>query len=126
MKTVVDYKYAKSHEWVDFGDDGVATIGITDYAQQEMGDLVFVNLPQEGDSVEAGEIFGDVESVKAVSEVYCPISGTVVAVNEELMDNPALINEQPYDAWFIKVGEITDKEELLSAEQYEQMIEAEK
>ncbi len=125
MKTPEDLQYSKSHEWIEFTDEGLAVIGITDYAQQEMGDLVFVNLPQEGDRVEAGEIFGDVESVKAVSEVYCPVSGVVAAVNEDLMDNPALINEQPYEAWFIKVGEICDQEELLSAGQYEEMIAAE-
>nr|MCR4956365.1 glycine cleavage system protein GcvH [Lachnospiraceae bacterium] len=91
----------------------------TDYAQKELGDLVFVNLPEEGDEIEAGEAFADVESVKAVSDVFSPVTGEVVEVNEELMDNPAAINETPYDAWFVKVKNVTAKEELLSAEDYD-------
>ena len=103
--------YAKSHEWVKEEGD-VVTIGLTDYAQSELGDLVFVNLPEEGDSVSVGEAFGDVESVKAVSDVYSPISGVVCEINEELLDAPESINGAPYDAWFIKVKEVSEKEEL--------------
>ena len=95
------------------------TVGLTDYAQQELGDLVFVNLPMAGDAVTAGEAFGDVESVKAVSDVFSPVSGEVAEINEELLDAPQLINETPYDAWFIKVENVGDTEELLSAAEYE-------
>ena len=90
-----------------------------------MGDLVFVNLPEEGDEVTVGEAFADVESVKAVSDVYSPVSGTVCEVNEELLDTPETINETPYDAWLIKVGEITEKEELLTAAEYEKFVDSE-
>ena len=107
--------YSKSHEWVKEEGD-VAVIGLTDFAQSELGDLVFVNLPEEEDEVTVGEAFSDVESVKAVSDVYSPVSGVVCEVNEELLDAPERINEAPYDAWFVKVKDITDKEELLTAE----------
>lgn len=110
--------FSKSHEWVNFIDDTTATVGLTDFAQSELGGLVFVNLPEEGDEVTAGEPFADVESVKAVSDVYCPVSGTVAEINEELLDAPEKINDEPYEAWFIKVENITDKEELLDEEEY--------
>ena len=111
MNFPADLKYAKSHEWVrQEGDTYV--IGLTDFAQDELGDIVFVNLPQEGDAVSAGEAFSDVESVKAVSDVLSPVSGTVVAVNEELMDDPAKVNSDPYGAWFIKVENVSEVEEL--------------
>ena len=93
--------------------------GLTDFAQHALGDIVFVNLPQEGDPVTAGEALGDVESVKAVSDVLSPVSGVVKAVNEELLDNPALVNEDPYGAWLIQVEQMTDEEELLDAAAYE-------
>ena len=102
--------------------DGTVTVGLTDYAQQELGDLVFVNLPAVDDAVTAGEAFGDVESVKAVSDVFSPVSGVVSEVNEELLDSPQLINETPYDAWMIKVSDVGDTEELLSAAEYEAFI----
>ncbi|MGN0297620.1 MAG: glycine cleavage system protein GcvH [Lachnospiraceae bacterium] len=114
-----ELKYSKSHEWVKYEEDGTVLIGITDYAQSELGDLVFVNLPEEGDEVTAGEAFGDVESVKAVSDVYSPVSGTVCEINEELLDSPQSINEDPYGAWFIRVSDITDTEELLDVDAYE-------
>ena len=100
-------------------------IGLTDYAQSELGDLVFVNLPEEGDEISVGEAFSDVESVKAVSDVYAPVSGTVCEINEELMDAPEKINEAPYEAWFVKVKDITEREELLSAEEYKAFVESE-
>ena len=100
-------------------EDGVAVIGISDFAQDALGDVVFVNLPGEGDDVTAGEAFGDVESVKAVSDLVCPVTGAVCAVNEELLDQPELLNKKPYDAWIIKVENITDTEELLDAAAYE-------
>ena len=103
----------------------IAIIGLTDFAQSELGDLVFVNLPEEGDEVTVGEAFSDVESVKAVSDVYSPVSGIVCEINEELLDAPEKINEEPYEAWFVKVKDITEKEELLSAEEYEAFVESE-
>lgn len=122
MATVEQLKYTKSHEWVLDNGDGTVTVGLTDYAQQELGDLVFVNLPAVDDAVTAGEAFGDVESVKAVSDVFSPVSGVVSEVNEELLDSPQLINETPYDAWMIKVSDVGDTEELLSAAEYEAFI----
>ena len=116
--------YSKSHEWVKEEGD-IAVIGLTDYAQSELGDLVFVNLPEEGDEISVGEAFSDVESVKAVSDVYAPVSGTVCEINEELMEAPEKINEEPYEAWFVKVKDITEKEELLSAEEYKAFVESE-
>lgn len=114
-----ELKYSKSHEWVKYEEDGTVLVGLTDYAQNELGDLVFVNLPEEGDEVTAGEAFGDVESVKAVSDVYSPVTGEVAAVNEDLLDAPESINEDPYGAWFIRVGNVSDTEELMDADAYE-------
>jgi glycine cleavage system H protein len=119
-----DLKYTKSHEWLKEEGDAVA-IGLTDYAQDALGDLVFVNLPEEGDEVTAGEACADVESVKAVSDVYSPVTGTVEAINEELIDSPELINEKPYEAWFIKVGDITEHDDLLDAAAYEKFCDEE-
>lgn len=113
-----DLKYSKSHEWIRY-EDGVAVIGISDYAQDALGDVVFVNLPQVGDEVTAGESFGDVESVKAVSDLISPVSGVVCGVNEELDDAPENLNEDPYGAWIIKVENVTEEEALLDAEAYE-------
>ncbi|MDG5777616.1 glycine cleavage system protein GcvH [Haloarculaceae archaeon H-GB1-1] len=116
--------YQDSHEWVRV-DDGTATIGISDFAQDELGDIVFVELPSEGDDLDAGSDFGVVESIKAVSDVYAPISGSVTAVNEDLLDEPELVNEDPYgDGWMLKVdladeGELDD---LLDAEEYEAQL----
>ena len=124
MELREDLLYSKSHEWVKEEGD-VAIIGLTDYAQSELGDLVFVNLPEEGDEISVGEAFADVESVKAVSDVYAPVSGTVCEINEELLDAPEKINEAPYDAWFVKVKDITEKEELLTAEEYKAFVESE-
>ena len=113
-----DLKYSKSHEWVRMDGD-VAVIGISDFAQDALGDLVFVNLPQVGDDVTACEAFGDVESVKAVSDLMSPVTGTVCEINEELLDAPENLNNDPYGAWIIKVDNITDTEELLDAAAYE-------
>ena len=121
MNYPVELKYTKDHEWMKMEGD-VAVIGISDFAQDALGDVVFINLPEVGDTVTAGESFGDVESVKAVSDVYSPVSGTVEAVNEELLDAPQLINETPYDAWFIKVSDISAEADFLSAEEYEALI----
>ena len=112
-------RYTKSHEWILFADDGTAKVGLTDHAQDALGDLVFVNLPQMGDALTCGEALGDVESVKAVSDVYSPVTGTVKAVNEDLLDTPEAINSDPYGAWLVEVEDITDQEELLDAAAYE-------
>ena len=117
-----ELKYSKTHEWVRFQEDGTAYIGITDYAQDQLGDLVFVNLPSEGDTLTAGESFADVESVKAVSDVNAPVSGTVKEVNEALADAPEKMNEAPYDAWFVLAEGITDTDALMTAEEYEAFI----
>ncbi len=116
--------YTKSHEWVKMEGD-TAWVGLTDFAQSELGNLVFVNLPEEDDTVVIGEAFADVESVKAVSDVFSPVSGTVVEINEELQDSPEKINEEPYEAWFVKIAEVTDKEEFLNAAEYEAFLETE-
>lgn len=113
-----ELKYSKSHEWLKH-EDGVAVIGISDYAQDALGDVVFVNLPAVGDEVTAGQSFGDVESVKAVSDLISPVSGVVCEINEELEDSPELLNESPYGAWIIKVENVSDTEELLEADEYE-------
>ncbi len=124
MKVEKGLMYSKSHEWIK-EEDGEFVIGITDYAQSALGDLVFISLPEEDDSVTLGESFGDVESVKAVSDIFSPVSGVVSAVNEEVIDAPESINSDPYGAWFIKVKNISDKEELMTAEEYEAFLASE-
>ena len=118
MNYPAELQYSRDHEWLRM-EDGVAVIGISDFAQSELGDVVFVNLPEVGDEATAGEPFGDVESVKAVSDLVCPVTGTVCEINEELLDAPEKLNEDPYGTWIIKVEKVTDTEDLLTAEQYE-------
>ena len=118
MNNPTDLKYAKSHEWVKY-EDNIAVIGISDFAQNSLGDVVYVGLPTVGSQVTAGESFGDVESVKAVSDLICPVSGVICAVNDELDNSPELLNEDPYSAWIIKVENVTAEEELLDAAAYE-------
>ena len=113
-----EMKYSKDHEWMK-EEDGIVVVGISDFAQDALGDVVFVNLPGEGDEVTAGEAFGDVESVKAVSDLVSPVTGTVCAVNEELLDEPEKLNKAPYDAWLIKVENVTDTSDMLDAAAYE-------
>ncbi|MCH4006668.1 MAG: glycine cleavage system protein GcvH [Eubacterium sp.] len=124
MSNPQDLKYSKSHEWVRIDGD-TAYIGITDHAQESLGDLVFVNLPEVDDEITAGDPFGDVESVKAVSDLIAPVDGVVAEINEELLDAPEKINEEPYDAWMIKITEIGDTDELLDADDYERFVEEE-
>ncbi|UXR32371.1 glycine cleavage system protein GcvH [Staphylococcus simulans] len=124
MAVPEELKYSKEHEWVKVEDDTV-TIGITEYAQGELGDIVFVELPETDDDIEEGESFGSVESVKTVSELYAPVSGTVVEVNEELEDSPEFVNESPYEkAWMVKLklNDTSQLDDLLSADQYKEMI----
>lgn len=119
-----ELRYARTHEWVKMEGD-TAVVGLSDYAQNELGDLVFVNLPEVGDQVDAGETFGDVESVKAVSDLNSPVTGTVTEVNEELLDAPELINSDPYGAWLIKVEPVEAESDLLDADEYEALINEE-
>ncbi|WP_082233477.1 glycine cleavage system protein GcvH [Halobacillus massiliensis] len=124
MSLPKDLLYSEEHEWVKKEGEKVR-IGITDFAQSELGDIVFVELPEEGDTVEADEPFGSVESVKTVSELYAPVSGKVVEVNEELEDSPEFVNESPYEkAWMIVVepSDSSEMDELMSSEDYEEMI----
>lgn len=114
-----DVKYAKTHEWLKKEGDFVL-IGLTDYAQDQLGDIVFVNLPQAGDPVSRGDTFADIESVKAVSDVYSPVTGEVEEVNEELLDAPEKVNNDPYGSWFVKVKEVSDTEDLMDAKEYEE------
>ena len=118
MNYPAELKYSKSHEWVKMEGE-VAVIGISDFAQNALGDVVFVNLPSVGDAVTAGAAFGDVESVKAVSDLVSPVSGEIVEVNEALADEAEALNSDPYGSWIIKVSGITDTEELLDAAAYE-------
>ena len=120
-----ELKYSKSHEWVKMTGDAEAVIGLTDYAQDQLGGLVFVNLPEEGDSFEVDEAFADVESVKAVSDVLSPVAGTIEAINEELLDSPQMINTDPYEAWLVKMVEISESTDLMSADEYEEFIKSE-
>ena len=125
MSTPKELLYSKEHEWVKM-EDGKATIGITDFAQSELGDIVFVELPEVGDEISKDQPFGSVESVKTVSELYAPISGKVVAINEELLDNPEYVNESPYGtAWMITIEVTNDAEveELMDADAYSTLIE---
>ncbi len=116
-----DLQYTRTHEWIRYEGES-AYIGITDYAQDQLGDLVFVNLPEVGDEVMAGEPFGDVESVKAVSDINAPVTGVVEEANEALADTPEAMNEDPYEAWLIKVGEISATVDLMDAEAYEAFV----
>ena len=121
-------KYSEDHEWVDVKEDDLVVIGITDFAQEQLGDLVYVELPEVGDECSRGDNISVIESVKAASDIYAPIAGTVVEVNAMLEDSPELVNEKPYaDGWFFKIR-ISDSaavEGLLTAEQYQALCEAE-
>ena len=125
MNVPEELQYTRSHEWVRTEDD-TATIGITDHAQDELGDVVFVELPEVGATFDAGDSFGTIESVKAVSDLYTPVSGEVVEVNEALNDSPEKVNEDPYgDGWIIKLRVSDEGPVFLSASDYEQFVEEE-
>jgi glycine cleavage system H protein len=128
MEFPEDYKYSKEHEWV-LVEGHVATVGITDFAQDQLGDIVFVELPTVGDKVSKEDAFGVVESVKAVSDIYAPVSGKVLEVNDDLPENPEMLNEDPYgDGWIIKI-EMSDPDELndlMTAAEYEEYVAEEK
>jgi glycine cleavage system H protein len=128
MEFPKELRYSQEHEWVAV-EDNIATIGITDYAQEQLGDVVYVELPEVGTQVTKDEAFGVVESVKAVSDVYAPVSGTVTEINVSLPDSPETINEDPYgDAWMIRVdmGDPEEVEDLMTAAQYKKFVEEEK
>lgn len=126
MSYPADYKYTKEHEWIS-ADGAKGTVGITDYAQSSLGDIVFVDLPQVGAELKAGEIFGSVESVKAVSDLYSPVTGTVTEVNESLKDAPEKINQDANATWMLKVelGDSSELDSLLSAADYEKFVSEE-
>lgn len=114
-----ELQFTKSHEWILFDEDeNTAKIGISDYAQEELGDIVFVNLPEIGDRFDLGDVVADIESVKAVSDIYSPIAGVVKAINEELFDSPEIINEDPHEAWFIEFSDVTETEDFLTEDEY--------
>jgi glycine cleavage system H protein len=126
-QVLAELRYARSHEWARIEDDGTVTVGISDHAQEALGDVVFVEMPDEGAELAAGDEAGTVESVKAASDIYAPISGRVIAVNEALEDNPEIVNGDPYqDGWFFKLQPLDPSEVeslLMDAETYEQHCE---
>lgn len=126
MNVPSNLRYAKTHEWASEPDDGVVTVGITDFAQDQLGDVVFVELPETGEHVDAEQSIAVVESVKTASDIYAPVSGTIVAVNSELDDNPERINEAPYgDGWLFKIeiDDVDDLDALLDAAGYAEVAE---
>jgi glycine cleavage system H protein len=123
-KIVEGLFYTNNHEWVKV-EDGFAFVGITDYAQESLGEIVFVELPEEETTIEAGEELGAIESVKAASDISCPVTGTIVVVNDELEDSPELLNEDPYENWIVKIDleDETEVNKLLSATEYKDICE---
>jgi glycine cleavage system H protein len=119
MNVQADLLYTPTHEWVKFQGENTALVGLSDFAQQSLSDLVFITLPVEGDDIIAGEALGDVESVKAVSDIISPVTGVVDVVNEEVDQKPELINRDPYGSWLIKVTEVSARAELMDAAAYE-------
>ncbi|MBP2097520.1 glycine cleavage system protein GcvH [Enterococcus rivorum] len=119
-----ELKFTKSHEWVKVEGETMK-IGISDYAQEELGDIVYIDLPEVDDDVTKEESFADIESVKAASELYSPVTGVISAVNEELEDAPELINSAPYDAWIMEVKGTVDLSELMTKEEYEDFVKSE-
>ncbi len=122
-----DCRYTKEHEWIRLGDDGLAAIGVTDYAQGELGDIVFIELEPEGTEVGPYDVFGTVEAVKTVSELFAPVAGTIEAVNEALEATPELVNSDPYgNGWMVKIrpANAADIEGLMSADEYKHMVGA--
>ena len=123
-----DLKYSKEHEWIKLGENGVGEVGITHFAQDSLGDVVFVELPEVGDGVEQFEKMGEIESVKAVSDLYSPISGKIVERNDRLIDSPELVNDRPYDdGWLVRVelADASETDKLLSADEYAAFLDTE-
>lgn len=127
MEIRSNLKYTKDHEWISVDGNGKAYIGITDFAQDSLGDIVFVELPEIGDEIKTGEVLATVESVKAASDIYAPVSGTVLEVNNELIVDPEKLNEAPYDNWIavIEIHDETELEALLDATSYEDLCNEE-
>ncbi len=127
MSLPENLKYTEEHEWADYDEaNGVATIGITDFAQSELGDIVFVELPEVDDEISAGDTIGTIEAVKTVADVYAPLSGTVTEINESLDESPEVINEDPYKTgWIIKIklSDAAELDKLLSADKYKELID---
>lgn len=126
MNIPADLKYTNEHEWVRDNGDGTVTVGITDFAQGELGDIVFVELEPEGFEVEQEEVFGTVEAVKTVSELFAPVSGEIIQINEDLEDDPELVNSDPYKSgWLVKmkISDSSELDDLLSADQYKEIID---
>ncbi|MDR1568955.1 MAG: glycine cleavage system protein GcvH [Oscillospiraceae bacterium] len=117
--------YTKTHEWVESIGGGKARVGLTDHAQEALGDIVFVSLPGQGDELNVGDVFAGVESVKAVSDVFSPVSGAVIAVNDPIADDPARINADCYGAWLVEIQESGEREELLDADAYRAFVSEE-
>ncbi|MDD3924864.1 MAG: glycine cleavage system protein GcvH [Erysipelotrichaceae bacterium] len=122
MNLPKELNYTKTHEWVKWLDETTVLVGITDHAQESLGDIVFINLPEIDQQLTKDAAFGDVESVKAVSEVYSPVSGKVTKINEAILDSPEKVNQDPYGSWFMEVSEVNDKTALLTNEQYQSVI----
>lgn len=126
MDIPADLKYTNEHEWVRDNGDGTVTVGITDFAQGELGDIVFVELEPEGFEVDQEEVFGTVEAVKTVSELFAPVSGEILQINEDLEDDPELVNSDPYKSgWLVKIklSDSSELDDLLSADQYKEIID---
>jgi glycine cleavage system H protein len=120
-----DLRYTREHEWARLEDDGRITVGITDFAQQQLGDVVYLDLPESGATVTGGEALGEIESTKSVSDIYAPVSGVVVENNAECRENPAAVNQDPYgEGWLVVLqpADATDLDALLSAEEYERFL----
>ncbi len=117
--------YTKSHEWYEFKDETTAIMGITDYAQNMLGDIVYINLPTIDESIGLGDVIADIESVKTAADVYCAVSGNVCAINDDLTDAPELLNQNSYDAWIAEIMDISEKDDLMSAKEYEEYLTVE-
>ena len=122
MNAPKDLYYSNNHEWIKLLEDGRAVIGITDFAQQSLGDILFINLCVAGDVFSLGDLLGDVESVKSVSDIICPINGVVDKINDKLLETPDIINYDPYNSWLVEMSSVTDLSGLISAEEYEIFI----
>lgn len=122
MKAPKDYFFTETHEWVRFTEDNTALVGISDHAQEELGDIAFVGLCAEGDSFDAGDSLGDIESIKAVSEFYAPVGGTVLRVNDEIADAPEKINADPYGTWLVELENYAENPALMNSDEYEALL----
>lgn len=125
MKIPGDLWFSKTHEWVKFTEDGTALVGLSDHAQESLGDVAFINLCDEGDVLEAGDVLGDIESIKAVSDVYAPVGGRVLSVNEDLLDFPDRINSDPYGSWLVELEDVINSDTLMDAASYEEYLASE-